>query len=81
MRDLAKTVARRLPIVRDLLDRQDAVLVASDRALNPLADVASNGSKYRVRAEHSKVATIDDIFYCFRLLLGRTPNPEEWPGH
>jgi FkbM family methyltransferase len=81
MRDLAKTVARRLPVVRDLLDRQGAVLVASDRALDPLADVASNGSKYRVGAEHSKVATIDDIFYCFRLLLGRIPNPEEWPGH
>ncbi len=22
-----------------------------------------------------------DIFYCFRLLLGRRPNREEWPGH
>ena len=22
-----------------------------------------------------------DIFYCFRLLLGRLPNREEWPGH
>jgi FkbM family methyltransferase len=81
MRDLAKTVARRLPIVRDLLDRQDSVLVASDRAPNPVAEIASNGSKYRVGAEHSKIATDDDIFYCFRLLLGRIPNPEEWPGH
>ena len=26
-------------------------------------------------------ATEDDIFYCFRLLLGRLPNPEEWRGH
>jgi FkbM family methyltransferase len=24
---------------------------------------------------------MEDIFYCFRLLLGRNPNPEEWPGH
>ncbi len=26
-------------------------------------------------------ATARDIFYCFRLLLGRHPNPEEWRGH
>ena len=22
-----------------------------------------------------------DIYYCFRLLLGRNPSKEEWPGH
>jgi len=27
------------------------------------------------------IATQDDIYNCFRLLLGRTPNAEEWPGH
>lgn len=26
-------------------------------------------------------ATEADILACFRLLLGRNPNPEEWPGH
>jgi FkbM family methyltransferase len=26
-------------------------------------------------------ATREDIFYCFRLLLGRSPNREEWEGH
>ena len=26
-------------------------------------------------------ATPEDIFYCFRLLLGRPPNREEWDGH
>ena len=26
-------------------------------------------------------ATPKDIFYCFRLLLGRHPHPEEWRGH
>lgn len=25
--------------------------------------------------------TTEDIFHCFRLILGRAPNPEEWPGH
>lgn len=29
----------------------------------------------------SETATADDIRACFRLLLGRAPNPEEWPGH
>jgi FkbM family methyltransferase len=26
-------------------------------------------------------ATREDIYFLFRLLLGRNPNPEEWPGH
>jgi FkbM family methyltransferase len=26
-------------------------------------------------------ATADDIFHCFRLILGRLPNAEEWRGH
>lgn len=26
-------------------------------------------------------ATIEDIGYCFRLILGRAPHAEEWPGH
>ncbi len=30
---------------------------------------------------HRATATAEDIFYCFRLLLGRSPNPEEWTGH
>lgn len=30
---------------------------------------------------HDGRATADDIRACFRLLLGRAPNPEEWRGH
>jgi FkbM family methyltransferase len=30
---------------------------------------------------HRPVADDNDIFYCFRLLLGRSPSREEWPGH
>ena len=26
-------------------------------------------------------STLKDVFYCFRLLLGRHPYPEEWRGH
>jgi FkbM family methyltransferase len=29
----------------------------------------------------SPAATPEDIFHCFRLLLGRNPNREEWLGH
>lgn len=30
---------------------------------------------------YDETATTADILACFRLLLGRHPNPEEWPGH
>jgi FkbM family methyltransferase len=89
MRALARNAARRLPIVGGLLDRREAALAERDRALAPNAAVVSNGPERAaalaeqnpLRAEHNKAATPEDIFYCFRLLLGRTPNPEEWPGH
>ncbi len=32
-------------------------------------------------AVYDPAATEADILACFRLLLGRNPNPEEWPGH
>jgi FkbM family methyltransferase len=75
--------------VGGLLDRREAALAERDRALAPNAAVVSNGPERAaalaeqnlLRAEHNKAATPEDIFYCFRLLLGRTPNPEEWPGH
>lgn len=31
--------------------------------------------------ENAVIASQDDIRNCFRLLLGREPNEEEWPGH
>ena len=83
---LAKTMARRLPIVRGLLDHRGAAL-APDQALTAHSAVASQGPTavladgHPPLAEHTKTASGEDIFYCFRLLLGRNPNPEEWPGH
>ena len=32
-------------------------------------------------AAYDNRTTQEDVYYCFRLLLGRNPNPEEWPGH
>jgi FkbM family methyltransferase len=89
MRALAKTVARRLPIVRGLLGQRDAALAEPDPALTAHSAVASYGPERAaplteqnpLPAERTKKATQEDIFYCFRLLLGRNPNPEEWPGH
>src|SRR6516165_10911143 len=86
MKALARTVARRLPIVRGLLDQPNAALADRDRALPAVASGSATRAstldeRYPPRTEHSKMATHEDIFYCFRLLLGRNPNPEEWPGH
>ncbi len=33
------------------------------------------------RSEYSATADTDDIYYCFRLLLGRNPSRQEWAGH
>ncbi len=30
---------------------------------------------------HLTDTTAEDVFYCFRLILGRSPNQEEWKGH
>ena len=83
MRALATVLARRIPIVRGLLDPRHSVyreselpVVSDDPALPP-----ASHNPFRLGAEHSETATAEDIFYCFRLLLGRNPNPEEWPGH
>ena len=46
----------------------------------PETKFISNSPKYDF-AEYQNIATAQDVFYCFRLLLGRNPNPEEWPGH
>src|SRR6516164_7959948 len=86
MKALARTVARRLPIVRGLLDQRNAALADRDRALPAVGSGSATRAstldeRYPPRTEHSKTATHEDIFYCFRLLLGRNPNPEEWPGH
>ena len=82
---LAKIMARRLPIVRGLFDHR----VEPNQALTAHPAVASRGpgrtavltDRRPLSAEHTGTATREDIFYCFRLLLGRNPNPEEWPGH
>src|SRR5260370_20317875 len=86
---LARTLARRLPIVRGRVDRGSATQAADEMAAIPLAaaDASRAGGgtppaeRYLPPAEYIRTATPEDIFYCFRLLLGRSPNPEEWPGH
>jgi FkbM family methyltransferase len=90
MKAFAKTMARCLPMVRGLLTQKvPPALAQRDIASTPLTSAGSGApgpaaalARQCLRhVEHSKTATEDDIFYCFRLLLGRTPNPEEWPGH
>jgi FkbM family methyltransferase len=84
MRTLAKTLARRVPIVRGLLDQRDTALPEREVALTAIASCGARpalSERYPQGGEHTKIATHEDIFYCFRLLLGRNPNSEEWPGH
>src|SRR5260370_4795688 len=86
---LAKALAGRLAIVRGRVERGRATHAAGETAAIPLgaADVSSpagstiRAERYSPPAEYIMTATPEDIFYCFRLLLGRCPNPEEWPGH
>jgi len=82
MKGPAKTAARRLPFIRRLFDLPGANRTEPD---NAPAAIARSGpvpdERYPPSAEHTKTATYQDIYYCFRLLLGRSPNAEEWPGH
>ena len=83
MRAFANAVARRLPLLRGLLDHRGTS--ACERKLTVASDGAGPApelpKRYPLGEEHLKTASTEDIFYCFRLLLGRNPNPEEWPGH
>jgi FkbM family methyltransferase len=86
MKALARTLAHRLPIVRGLFDQRSGAHSAPNRALTAVpadghSPTVANIERLPPRIEYSEAATSEDIFYCFRLLLGRNPNPEEWPGH
>ncbi len=83
-------MARCLPIMRGLVNQTvPPALARCDIAPTPLTAAGSGtprpaaalARQYPRNIEHSQTATDDDIYYCFRLLLGRNPNPEEWPGH
>jgi FkbM family methyltransferase len=75
--------------VRDLLDQRQTGLAEPNRAPKSHAAVVAYGpdqtggltKRDSISADYIKTATLEDIFYCFRLLLGRNPNREEWPGH
>ena len=71
--------------MRGLLDQRDAPSAGRNTARTDPngADPGASGCAERdlLRVQHTKAATHEDIFYCFRLLLGRSPNSEEWPGH
>jgi FkbM family methyltransferase len=89
MRALAQALARRLPLLRGLVVRAGAAPAGRGMAPTNLPECAAGGpgdgtapaGRYAPPTEHTRIATPEDIFYCFRLLLGRCPNPEEWPGH
>ena len=53
----------------------DWIAAARRRLAGGLADAPPWERRY------DGIATADDILACFRLLLGRSPNAEEWRGH
>ncbi len=53
--------------------------VPPDRATTPAEPPGSEA--YLSGPGFSEAASTEDIRACFRLLLGRDPNPEEWRGH
>lgn len=53
-------------------------------APRPAATTSVNVASSKTRpvpASFDHKASLEDIYYCFRLILGRNPQPEEWPGH
>ncbi len=44
-------------------------------------DVTDTHSDAPWRRTFPAVATASDVYHCFRLILGRNPNHEEWEGH
>lgn len=86
MRALLQALLRRLPTVQAKTGLADRICgLAKIRELGAEAS-GSGGAAPRFELDlllqaYDDSATREDIFYCFRLLLGRAPNPEEWPGH
>jgi FkbM family methyltransferase len=57
--------------------------VSASAAIRHSPAVASEQLDLRAPWEHNyaDICTTTDIYYCFRLLLGRPPSKGEWPGH
>jgi FkbM family methyltransferase len=92
LKNLVPELARRIGMLPNLLRQAREVPSASSDTAGRLSDLRSSGAdavggiagsltRNTFPTKHDPVATEEDVFYCFRLLLGRCPNPEEWPGH
>src|SRR5215469_4133863 len=89
MGTVAGALVRRLSFLRGLIDQQNTALIKPSLARDEHVEAAAHGpdragaitERPPIPAAYARTATYEDIFYCFRLLLGRNPNPEEWPGH
>jgi FkbM family methyltransferase len=89
MNSLVKTILRHFTVFSGPADRPKAGESEAEigKCSNGYAEIGSGPLSKLVTGHplpetvNTNVATPDDIFYCFRLLLGRNPNPEEWPGH
>lgn len=62
-----------LNMIKKLFAPQEMSANGASAAINSVDSVSFDS--------YSSVASKDDIYYCFRLLLGRNPSKEEWTGH
>lgn len=85
LRDFAKALTHSWPNLRAIGQKTNAAHAKpapEPASIAPDATSKPEGANhYSLIAEYSRTASVEDILQCFRLLLGRHPNPEEWPGH
>lgn len=70
---------RRIVAERDELRAQLARVSAAQAEALPVVPMPSQSEPWT--KPYSPLATADDIFNCFRLLLGRSPGRDEWSWH
>lgn len=49
--------------------------------IDKIKSLVTGKNKELWNTTYTNKATEDDIYYCFRLILGRNPSKEEWAGH
>lgn len=68
-------------MLRKLFSKPAPLTIAESQQEAQTVHVGANPIKKFGDWAYSGHTTTEDIFHCFRLILGRSPNPEEWPGH
>ncbi|MFZ6876194.1 FkbM family methyltransferase [Undibacterium sp. Di27W] len=68
-------------MLKKLFSRSAPPTLVEPEQIAAVARVGANSIQKFGDWTYEEHTTTEDIFHCFRLILGRAPNPEEWPGH